>query len=185
MTHTLIAGDRRKHIGGVPVTTSGSSAGSAADEHPPRSPLPRKQHALQVPDALLRRYNARVLDPSTAVQVAGQTPIRSTVYVADRLIVSSPEVRLRGALDQAAQSLGVRVVYEDDDVDDRRPVSKRIAREIEFDDDMFVAEAVQLVADSSGPVAPPDAWQVLQAYRVLVRDDERASRAGAVDQIVL
>jgi len=43
---------------------------------------------LAVPQWLLARYNARVLDPAKAVRVARQPVLRPTVYLADKLIVS-------------------------------------------------------------------------------------------------
>ena len=52
-----------------------------------RSPLPAEPMLTPSPD-ILYRYNARVLDPSTAITLPGQPRLRTTTYVADRLLVS-------------------------------------------------------------------------------------------------
>ena len=52
-----------------------------------RSPLPPEPLLMPSPD-ILYRYNARVLDPSTAITLPGQPRLRTTTYFADRLLVS-------------------------------------------------------------------------------------------------
>jgi hypothetical protein len=49
------------------------------------------------PPWVLARHKARVLDPTTAVTVAGVRPVRPTVYVASRLLLS-PQAEHRQAL---------------------------------------------------------------------------------------
>src|SRR4051794_29839518 len=75
-----------------------SMPGQAAPAPEPTSPAPdatkprQRGVALEpmfaLPSDVLRRYNAKVLDPSTAKQLKGQRPVRPTVYVADHLLVS-------------------------------------------------------------------------------------------------
>ena len=86
----------------------------------------RREPLLAPPADVLQRYNARVLDPTTAMVVAGQAPIRPTVYIADRLIVSGQaDQSTRGALQEAARRLGLALVLDEKGT---RPESARRGR---------------------------------------------------------
>src|SRR5690348_2229836 len=68
-----------------------------------RSPLPAEPMLVPPPETLYR-YNARVLDPSSALTLPGQPPLRTTVYLGDRLLVTRnlPDAH-RDVLDEAAK----------------------------------------------------------------------------------
>jgi len=53
-----------------------------------RAPRTTSYPVIRVPDRILQRYRARVLDPMTAVQLPDQAPPAPTVYISDQLIVS-------------------------------------------------------------------------------------------------
>jgi subtilisin family serine protease len=147
------------------------------------SALPGRKHVLQVPDDILHRYNARVLDPSTAERIPGQPPVRSTVYVANQLIISGDaSADALQKLDDVAAAKGLRVVADDDDCHAR---THRVARESGRENDsLYFSRSVRLEPAGTGPAAPPDAWSVLQAYRAELRDDKAGQSAVALDHLL-
>jgi subtilisin family serine protease len=149
---------------------------------PAVSPLPQRKHVLSVPDDVLHRFNARVLDPSTAIQVPGQPPVRSTVYIGNRLIVSGAfddETRL--TLDEAAGRNGLTVVDEDD----RNARTQELARRAGLGEDrLFSSRSMRLIPAGDGPAAPPDAWSVLQTFRSLVGREDASQRHVALDHLL-
>ena len=161
------------------------SVQSTGDSAPrtPASPLPPPRRLPSVPQDVLHRFGARVLDPSTAVRVPGQPPYRSTVYVADRLIINGDaDDATRAALAQAAEQNGVRLVYEEGD---REPRSHSAARAAGLDGrtDLF-STVVDLVPTGDGPATPPNAWQVLQTFRTILGRDAASINAVALDHLM-
>src|SRR3954451_1809744 len=78
---------------------------------PGRSAPLSNDPVVVVPPEVLAKYKARVLDPSTAVKVAGQGEVRSTLYLSDKLIVGgAANEDTRQALTQAAESKGLVLV---------------------------------------------------------------------------
>ncbi|MEP7178730.1 MAG: S8/S53 family peptidase [Pseudonocardiales bacterium] len=157
--------------------------GSSERPDPPRAPLGREP--LLAPSAeVLVRYNARVLDPSTAVRVPGQPPIRPTVYIGDRLIVSGMATdATRGTLADAAKRNGLQIVLDKDSSHLR---TAELARRVGFQDDpTLFSHAVRLVPAGGGPAEPPDAWLVLQTFRALVgRGAAAAQQQVALDHLL-
>ncbi len=99
-----------------------------------------------VPDEVLARHNARVLDPATAEPAPGRPAPRSTVYRVDRLFVPDAvthDARARAAFDAAL-----------------RPVHHRLAAPDAAD----VGLARLEVVDGARPTAI-DAWVALRALR--------------------
>src|SRR4051812_14076773 len=77
----------------------------------PKGPALAREPMIAVPPDVLARYKARVLDPSTAVKVAGQGEVRTTVYLSDKLIVGgAADEDTRVALTEAAKSKGLVLV---------------------------------------------------------------------------
>src|SRR3954465_10205993 len=87
--------------------------GTAGSRPAPGRPTytPVADPVLAVPPPILSRYGARILDPATAVKVAGQGEVRSTVYISDKLIVGgAANDDTREALTRAAESKGLTLV---------------------------------------------------------------------------
>jgi hypothetical protein len=149
-----------------------------------RVPKPRRpvspEPLVAVPSDVLVRYNARVLDPTTAMQVAGQRPIRPTVYVADRLIVSSAsDADVRGALEEATRRFGLQLVGDDPQ---RALRAAEVARRA--DRPINAPYRVRLVPNSAAATAAPDAWSVLQTFRGLIGRDSIGQRQVALDHLL-
>jgi subtilisin family serine protease len=149
-----------------------------------RVPKPRRpvspEPLVAVPSDVLVRYNARVLDPTTAMQVAGQRPIRPTVYVADRLIVSSAsDADVRGALEEAARRFGLQLVGDDPQ---RALRAAEVARRA--DRPLNAPYRVRLVPNSAAATAAPDAWSVLQTFRGLIGRDSVGQRQASLDHLM-
>jgi hypothetical protein len=111
------------------------------------------------------KYNARVLDPTDAVSLPDQR-VRSTVYIADRLIVPPHQAGsdVVAILDAAARELGMAVYPEQNNL-------------------AGVARLVRLVpyAAAGQPQRPVvvDAWAVLQRARGRAGRDPDATRCVA------
>jgi subtilisin family serine protease len=166
---------------------------AARAEHPPlrapgrrasRQPLGREP-VLDVPVDVLERYDARVLDPTTAVRVPGQPPIRPTVYLSDRLLVSGAASDLTlETLTSTATEHGFRVeppLLPPELADARSALAA--AAQVP-DQHHFHSVAIRLVPDESKPAPPPDAWAVLQAYRSKLARDDEAQKHVALDHLL-
>jgi hypothetical protein len=128
-----------------------------------------REPILDVPDDVLLRYNARVLDPASTVVLPGQQ-VRKTVYIADRLLISGvAPFAARSAITDAAAQFGLVLsppVLPTDLEESRRAL---VADRDIPEQHLFNTTASRLVRDGSKPDAPPaDAWTVLQAYRTLL-----------------
>jgi hypothetical protein len=156
--------------------------GKAAQDNPPRGP--RGREPLLTPAAeVLVRYNARVLDPTTAVRVPGQPPVRPTVYIGDRLIVSgSVTDEARSALQEAARRNGLQFVVDEGS---RHVRTAELARRAGFhDNSTLFSSAVRLVPTERGPAAPPNAWLVLQTFRALIGRESLTQQQVALDHLM-
>ena len=149
--------------------SSSDRENSASGQGRSRRPEGREPILLPSPDVLLR-YNARVLDPSSASRRFPDEVIRPTVYVGNRLLVRGlPPGSVRyGALEQAARTNKLSLTPYPGDV--RRD------------------EALREVTGHGGavpnypqryelkpletPATPADAWPVVQTYRSLVAEEQ-------------
>jgi hypothetical protein len=123
---------------------------------------------IVVPPAVLARYNARVLDPANAVKVTKQPAVRSTVYIADKLLVSgAASDEGRDQLTRAAESKFLTVQPPLAHTD-RRNTFVAAAREAgRTDAEKSFPQLVHL-EPMDGVAVVPDAWEVLQAFRAAV-----------------
>jgi hypothetical protein len=141
----------------------------------------RSEPPMDPPADVLLRHNARVLDPATALRIAGQAPIRPTVYIADSLLVSSSaDQPARNALEQAAARFGLQLVGDD-------PSKAMRSQDVAARARMVAARMpirVRLVPNSAEPTAAPDAWNVLQAYRAAQRGNNLAQQYVALDHLM-
>lgn len=148
-------------------------------------PLGREPR-FDVPAEVLDRYNAKVLDPRTAVRLPGQAPVRPTVYLADRLLVSGvAEEAARDTLTEVVNGLGLSLVP---------PLvgPRRVQQRADLASAAGIAApspldtvAVQLVPTASAaPVAPPDAWTVLQTFRGVARQRSVSQQTVALDHLL-
>jgi len=129
---------------------------------------------LAVPQWLLARYNARVLDPAKAVRVARQPVLRPTVYLADKLIVSGEASdSVRGELTESARSKGLRIEppLEHEKHRERLVSAARTAGRPDADTRFTTLHALEPV---DGVAVVADAWDVLQTFRAraAVRPDD-------------
>jgi Subtilase family len=136
---------------------------------PPASSPRRREPNLTPPDHVLINHGGRMLDPSTAVRLpAGQSPVRSTVYVGARLLLRGYDISagtVPEPLQDAARDAGLHASIYGPDVSlaqeaDRAGVADVAARTL--------VARVELTPLGDGPAAPADAWQVLQNYRARV-----------------
>ncbi|HEU0086685.1 MAG TPA: S8/S53 family peptidase [Pseudonocardiaceae bacterium] len=155
-------------------------------EQPPQEPGPERRDTSRdidpppLPPEVLARHNARVLNPVTAARLPGSPPPRSTVYVADRLLVpaeamDSPAFEM---LREHASSAGLAVVPDE--------------QALRFGGFLAAADTgtpyavpVRLVPAGEGPVTPPNAWEVLLALRTAARgtDAELMVRRFGLDHL--
>ena len=142
---------------------------------------------MPAPENAFVRYNARILDPTTAGKVGNLTP-HQTAYVSDRLLVTLASVRpsrqVFEAIDEAAEASGLRRRDPWDPFDDFTEVPTRYGVPLEQPDiDAHLRRrALQLRAfDIGAPVvlpvhfesslrddaAPPpvDVWDMLRRLR--------------------
>ncbi len=121
------------------------------------------------PEVLLR-YNARVLDPTTAWRRFPDEVIRPTVYVGNRMLLRNvlPGSGPFAALQDAAAQHGLSI--EPVAADQRHAEALRRAGTYDRDDAVY-PQRVELRPLTS-PAVPADAWPVLQSYRSLVGDSQ-------------
>lgn len=140
---------------------------------------------VALPEALLLRHGASVLDPAAAVSIPGWPPPRSTVYRTRTLLV--PGNLLVGPQAEIITSVLAQVGM--------RLVNPGVPGKA--DGDGFAAELLQRLprpvvltplARSNGAIAPPavvDAWIALQALRAAADADHRGLERRTVNQISL
>ena len=155
---------------------------------PPNSPTSAQAHrrepSLSPPPYVLDKHGSRVLDPDSAVRVKGQT-IRPTVYVGASLLVRArdwADERVQSALGSAARSSGLRPVPQPAD-----PELQALAQQaelVELGDRLLMVKVALEPLDEHNPAAPPDAWPVLQQYRVLVRDEPGLADVVTLDHLL-
>ncbi len=118
--------------------------------------------------SVAERFNARVLDPTTAVLAPGQRTPTSTVYVGHTLVVRGlPGGRAQAGIDAlkkvaAALDEPLRVTVSERDIRVAEQLSDSPARRVI---DAVWGTRVTLAAASESPAGPPDAWVLLQALR--------------------
>jgi hypothetical protein len=117
-------------------------------EHQPAGSITRDQDP-SLPLDLLAGYGARVLDPRDAERIEGQETLRSTAYVADRLLVrSGAEEQSLELVREAAAKFGLETRMD--------PESSQLPHS---------GYLLRFRARPHEPVPPPDAWKVLQWAR--------------------
>ncbi len=143
----------------------------------------------------LTRFDARVLDPSTAVRLTDGEAPSATVYVGDTLLVTASDrgdaeellELLRKALELSR--LPLRWVERnpfrpsDDPDHDRRARLLTLAAEFKLP----LVFPVRFEPASDGPAPAVDVWPLLQAIRQAAFDDEdmrRLSRAVGLNHLM-
>ena len=143
----------------------------------------RREPSLKPPVEVLNKHGGKVLDPSSAVRLPGQPPIRPTVYVGARLLVRSVKLddEVLPALNQAATEAGLRLVFDEADAN-----LLDLARQAGLEDLALrvLATRVRLEAATDKPAAPPDAWKVLQNFRSIVGPDSPAASQVSLDHLL-
>jgi hypothetical protein len=143
----------------------------------------RREPSLNPPPEVLNKHSGRVLDPSSAVRLPGQPPIRPTVYVGSRLLVRSVKLdeRVLPALNQAASESNLRLVFDQADAK-----LLGLARQADLQDLALrvLATRVRLEPATDKPAAPPDSWQVLQSFRAIVGPDSPAANQVSLDHLL-
>lgn len=135
------------------------------DRRPQLATLASIDPVVVVPPEVLARFNARVLDPSTALKVAGQPQLGSTVYLADRLLVrGAVHEDLLSVLNAAAAPSNLTVTLPAAHAA-RREQLVAAAREMGADNADDLLPTVAVVSPIEDKAAQVDAWEVLQNYR--------------------
>jgi subtilisin family serine protease len=159
-----------------------------------RAPVDRRPTALQtvlepaytVPPEVLARYNARVLDPATAPRVAGEPPLRPTVYLADKLLVSgvTPDFA-RSALTAAAAAKQLKLVPPvSEDGPSRSEQLVSAARAAGHPEPEQATPTLHSLEPVDGAAAVADAFDVLQAFRAQPHVDFAAGQHVALDHLL-
>lgn len=142
-----------------------------------------------LPDPLTR-FDARVLDPTTAARQPGGAAPATTVYVGDTLLVTATDPddarQLLGLLDEAVRASGLPIgqlrperfdpfeTIDDPDHDARARLLRLAA-----DRKLPLVFPVRFAPTTEGPVAAVDVWPLLQRIRYAGRSeagDEQATR---------
>jgi hypothetical protein len=149
-----------------------------------RVPPIQNDPLLIVTPEVLARHNARVLDPTTAVLVAGQSPIQTTVYIGNKLIVSGrADAATLDALDQAAAANGVVVVREPLRTT-RHDRLTDIARSVDHPEAAVLFPVVVDLVPAPGGAVTVDAWSVLQSFRTILGGNTAAQRQVGLDHLL-
>ncbi len=146
----------------------------------PTQPIGREPLLTPTADMLVR-YQARLLDPTTAVRVPGQPPIRPTVYIGNRLMLRgvAPDTDRYGALGEAASKHGLKLEPHATD----QPVRNYAARNRAVDLARWPTR-VRLVPTTNQPQPPADAWHVLQTFRTIVDDPKQIPQDVALEHLL-
>jgi hypothetical protein len=143
-----------------PLVTSQERIGSMADP------------VISVPPEILARYNARVLEPSTSAKVRNGSPTRSTVYIADTLLMREPITDAENTpLGDALADAGLSFLDTGED-DSRREGMIGLARHAGVENAELLFPAVRRLAPVEGSAKTVDAWEVLQGYLARVGEAE-------------
>lgn len=148
-------------------------------------PTTDRRAALQDP---LVRFDARVLDPTTAVRLTNGEQPSPTVYVGDTLLVTAANraeaEELLEALAKAVDSAGLPLEWvrdnpfreNDDPEHDQRARLLNLAAEQKLP----LVFPARFVSSTNRPAPAVDVWPLLQAIRQLGRDgDDQAKRLSA------
>lgn len=146
---------------------------------PPPPPVPA------IPEFLLSRHGARMLDPDTAVQPPGAT-VNPTIYLARRLLV-------RGLPDGSASRIVERLQTWSDERDlglrwTVAPGHRAAIKDVDPHEhkmwEQVMYTAVDIAAAGDSPAAPPDAWTLLQQLRHDLRDEPEIADQVALDHLM-
>ena len=143
------------------------------------------QPQLSQPDPdVLQRHASRTLDPVRAIRFHGQD-LQSTVYTGTQLLVrvTPNENEVLQALTEAAKAnqLKVKVNEADEAV---RQLARKAGIGPEDDQPLVTRVGLVPIEEETGPLAPPDAWRVLQTYRAGFREDRRSREAVQLDHVL-
>lgn len=143
----------------------------------------RREPSLTPPVEVLNRHGGRLLDPSRAVRLPGQPPIRPTVYVGARLLVRSVKLddEVLPPLNQAASECKLRLVFDEADARLLKLASQAGLQELAL---RVLATRVRLEPATDKPTAPPDSWLVLQNYRAIVGPGSPAANQVSLDHLL-
>ncbi|MDQ1742136.1 MAG: hypothetical protein QOE23_475 [Pseudonocardiales bacterium] len=160
-----------------------SRSSKPEDMGPAQPPRRRREPSLNPPPEVLNKHGGRVLDPSNAVRLPGQPPIRPTVYVGARLLVRSVKLddQVLPALNQAASECNLRLAFDQADTHLLELARKAGLEELAL---RVLATRVRLEPASDKPAAPPDAWHVLQSFRAIVGPDSPAVSQVSLDHLL-
>jgi hypothetical protein len=140
-----------------------------------RDEADRAPGLISVPDAVLRRHGARVLDPARAALLSGDEPPLPTVYRTRTLLVPGhvlQDFELRRAVTDVLAGIGLDLVTPDRETHRNLPQLHRVA-------------ALVPRRDFGAPVEV-DAWVALQTLRAAGPVQEQPERyREAVEQITL
>lgn len=140
---------------------------------------------VALPESLLLRHGASVLDPATAVSIPGRRPPRSTVYRTRTLLV--PGNLLHGReneiINEVLARVGMRLVDPGaGEKADREGFGAGLRQRLPR------PAVLTPLAPSNGAIAPPavvDAWVALQTLRAAADAEHRDLDRRIVDQISL
>ena len=173
--------------------------GPAAQPEPasqPTVPTLTSEPHISVDPTVLVGYGARVLDPATAVVRPDEPPVLSTIYIADRLLVQSHEMRRQSAraatpLDEVGRKLGLTFERVGPDTPDQARIHEGLRRlgarrtdAVDFALDRIRGLTEQWVVPmrmrraGTDLAPPPDAWEALQTYRDVAGDQATTGAAA-------
>ena len=160
-------------------------------QRPTRGTAPRRtvpisdEPIIAAPPEVLARFNARILDPSTASLAAGQDgTLRPTVYVGHRLLIHGAATDVsRRALDEAAAEHNLQL-KPPAAFKARRAKRVRMARRLGFEDPESLFIDMHHLEPAKGAAAPPDAFRVLQTYRAMVGAQSKAAGDVSLDHLL-
>ncbi|MEV6238616.1 S8 family serine peptidase [Lentzea sp. NPDC051838] len=129
-----------------------------------------------LPESVLARHGARILDPMASVQVSDFKPVASTVYRTNELLIRADDHALKDAalksmLPVLQEGLGL-VIDEHQDNPDAPLVSRGVLR-----------PDPHPTADR--PTSLPDAWRALQTWRSTALQTANGQVTAALHQVSL
>src|SRR4051812_35487714 len=135
---------------------------------PGRSPASYEDPVIVLSPSVLARYNARVLDPATSIRVVGQENLRSTVYIADQLLITGGvrDDDARKSLNTLVDERGLQ--FRPPLEPDRRVQLRAVLAAVGRDDLSSELPAVHALVPKPGSTAVADAWEILQSFRAVV-----------------
>jgi hypothetical protein len=138
------------------------------------------------------RFDARVLDPATAVRVPGGEAPSPTVYVGDTLLVTAGDPDdgrdLLTVLDEAVKASGLPLqwVREDPFEDNDNPDHDARARLLRLaaERKLPLVFPVRFEPATDGPAAAVDVWPLLQSIRYAGRPEAGDDRVARLSQSI-